>query len=909
MGKFASCTDPSITTRAACVDPKAARRLQLSIAPREAGEVGVFTRGGDLFTRDGDLFTRDGDLFTRDGDLFTRDGDLPGDDASWDAAWSPEVAKVAQAYTHPLSGSDASRPPLPMVALPSAIPLAGPNTTRGSVDGIDNGEDATSFTLGDDGDDGELAANRRRARAHSGRRRLAGRALKGSGGGGAESHLPVAWINPVFGSFDSFPSAMLILYIAATGDGWEDFMFAGMDAVGVGHAPVRNDFSPASLYFIAWLLVGTFTTINLFVGSVVDHFTRVKAEQDGSVLMTKAQKQWVRTMREGRYVRPPRLPRPPRSAVLRPFFDLVTSTTFDFVITTVILLNILVMAMDFHHIEEYPGWHAFYTTALALFGCIYYAECLLKLLGLGFATYFGDNWNRFDFFLVCTSLLDQFAAEAAAAVLPLPPSMMRMMRVLRIMRILRLLKGFKGLRDLLATIALSFPSFINVGALLALVTFIYAVLGVQLFTYLMHGEEINDQRNFEHFGNAYLLLMQCLTGDNWSGLMYDSMVGPERGCDPEALPSDCGSKLAIPYFVSFTVIGTFVLLNLVVAVILENFTALSDLDPQLVSASDIADLGDEWAKCVHLPRSPQIFPCISPCILPDLPVHLPPLPFHGPLSPSIAPLHRYDDDNTCMLTEETLALVLIGLPPPLGLGAATDEHTALKVIRGLALARDDGPWLAFKPVAEALIHRSYAIRGHEPVDHLIRSPDVTSRADSPEALGGMAVGAPTATAAADAATATAGGAAAAGGATPAEAALAACPPPPATRAMRMSALPPQTLPTPARLPPPSTPAPNASVGATVGATVGVTVGGRRIGAPPNPPPGAPPPLPGGWRVVSTHAGAYYYNVETKQVSWQPPIEWLRRGGGSVFERPVAQTQSAAAPSATLPRRDRPGWDA
>ena len=57
-----------------------------------------------------------------------------------------------------------------------------------------------------------------------------------------------------------------------------------MDAVGDGKAPVRNDFSPASLFFIAWLLVGTFTTINLFIGSVVDNFTRIKQASDEKLL-------------------------------------------------------------------------------------------------------------------------------------------------------------------------------------------------------------------------------------------------------------------------------------------------------------------------------------------------------------------------------------------------------------------------------------------------------------------------------------------------------------------------------------------------------------------------------------------------------------------------------------------------
>ena len=64
------------------------------------------------------------------------------------------------------------------------------------------------------------------------------------------------------------------------------------------------------------------------------------------------------------------------------------------------------------------------------------------------------------------------------------PMLLRVLRTFRILRILRLLKGAKGLRDLLMTMVLSFPALVNVASLLMLTVFVYAVLGVQLFTYV-----------------------------------------------------------------------------------------------------------------------------------------------------------------------------------------------------------------------------------------------------------------------------------------------------------------------------------------------------------------------------------------------------------------------------------------
>ena len=96
-----------------------------------------------------------------------------------------------------------------------------------------------------------------------------------------------------------------------------------------------------------------------------------------------------------------------------------------------------------------------------------------------------------------------------------------MLRVFRVLRILRLLKGAKGVRDLLMTLVLSFPALVNVFGLLALCMFIYSILGVQLFTFVMRGDNLTDDRNFDTFGQAALLLFQVITGDGWSGLMED----------------------------------------------------------------------------------------------------------------------------------------------------------------------------------------------------------------------------------------------------------------------------------------------------------------------------------------------------------------------------------------------------
>lgn len=87
--------------------------------------------------------------------------------------------------------------------------------------------------------------------------------------------------------------------------------------------------------------------------------------------------------------------------------------------------------------------------------------------------------------------------------------------------------------------------------------------------------------------------------------MEDAAVQESSGLCSAAV-GDCGTWLAPLYFMAFTIIGSFVLLNLLVAVILENFSSLSSLNPSLVSAADIDLFKDIWAELD--PDADQLIP-------------------------------------------------------------------------------------------------------------------------------------------------------------------------------------------------------------------------------------------------------------------------------------------------------------
>ena len=528
------------------------------------------------------------------------------------------------------------------------------------------------------------------------------RQLKGGGGSSDvwDGTGPVLWLHSRVGSFDDFGSSMLLLYVMSTGDEWNRHMFTMMDSAGAGNAPKRFDSSPDYIFSVLWMFVGSFFAMNLFVGVIVDEFTKIKRESDGTATMTKEQQQWVNTMKAVVANRPIKVARIPSEPIRKFLYEIVTSDRFEMCVMTIIIGIIGVMSCDFWQIEKRPQPYFYFNKGLEYSAYFFYFECIIKILGLGVDGYFSDGWCRFDFALVCTTLLDQFASDLLAQIIPLPPMLLRVLRVIRILRILRLLKYAKDLRNLILTMIFSFPALMNVCGVLMLVTFMYAVLGVDLFTYVAHQDNLNDDRNFDTLANAGLLLFQCLTNDAWSGLMADAMATEERELCTDA-DGDCGSWVAVPYFISFQIIGSFVLLNLLVAIILENFTTIGSQDAKLVQSTDLSRFQEVWAE--------------------------------------------FDPDGDHFIPATDMPALILKLPPPLGFKGFASKKKAVRICVQLRVKLHAGQ-VAFQEVLDALINYNFKKLGHDPdaffselVDFIPPTPEQppTPRVNSPEVAEGL----------------------------------------------------------------------------------------------------------------------------------------------------------------------------
>lgn len=408
------------------------------------------------------------------------------------------------------------------------------------------------------------------------------------------------WINSKI-NFDDVLMAYLALFQVATYKGWTDVMNDAIDSREIDEQPEREVNVYMYLYFVLFIIFGSFFTLNLFIGVIIENFNQQKKKAGGSLemFMTEDQKKYYKAMKRMAAKSPQKsIPRP-GNIIMGWIFDAVTNQKFDIGIMIIIMLNMLTMALEHYKQSE------MFTTILNYvnmsFIIIFTVECVLKLIGLRHY-YFKFPWNIFDFVVVVLSILGVALSDVMDQFL-VSPTLLRVVRVFRVGRVLRLVKSAKGIRTLLFSLAVSLPALFNIALLLFLVMFIYATFGMSFFMHVKHQYGIDDCFNFETFFRSMIYLFQMCTSAGWDSALAG--ITNEEDCIKETvrfdngttIHSDCGNyKAGVMFLTSYLVISFLVVVNMYIAVILENFSQATE-DVQQGLTSDEFDLFyEKWEK-------------------------------------------------------------------------------------------------------------------------------------------------------------------------------------------------------------------------------------------------------------------------------------------------------------------------
>ncbi|XP_059167740.1 muscle calcium channel subunit alpha-1-like isoform X5 [Physella acuta] len=392
------------------------------------------------------------------------------------------------------------------------------------------------------------------------------------------------WVKNDF-NFDDVRNGMLTLFTVATFEGWPSLLYKSIDSYDEGKGPIQNNKPALAIFYFIFIIVIAFFMMNIFVGFVIVTFQNEGEQEYKNCELDKNQRKCIEFALKvkpiRRYI--------PKARWQYKIWWFVTSQAFEYGIFVLIMTNTITLAM------KYYGQSASYSAALdylnIIFTGVFTAEFILKLAAFRFKNYFGDAWNVFDFVIVLGSFIDIIYSELSPDTTAPGNKFISInfFRLFRVMRLIKLLSRGEGIRTLLWTFIKSFQALPYVALLIVMLFFIYAVIGMQMFgkIKLDYNTQIHKNNNFQTFHHAVLVLFRSATGESWQEIMLACSDKDTVLCDPGAdqhseetnstmkVTHTCGNDFAYVYFISFYILCSFLIINLFVAVIMDNFDYLT----------------------------------------------------------------------------------------------------------------------------------------------------------------------------------------------------------------------------------------------------------------------------------------------------------------------------------------------
>ncbi|EDV27941.1 uncharacterized protein TRIADDRAFT_53006 [Trichoplax adhaerens] len=461
-------------------------------------------------------------------------------------------------------------------------------------------------------------------------------------------------------------------------------LYWSIDATNENEGPMRDYNLAVALYFCIYIVVFPFFFINIFVALIIVTFQEEGDKDIANYQLNRNQRDCIEFALNAKPIHR-HMPKDKKSYAYK-VWRIVTSTPFEFIIMVLIIVNTIVLMM------EYNGQSKDYKDMLQIINItvtiLFTVEMLLKVIAFSPRNFIKEWWNIFDLIVVIGSWTDIIITYASInGTSTVSISFFRLFRAGRLIKLLR--KGYT-IRVLLWTFLKSFQALPYVGLLIGMLFFISAVLGMQLFGQIQSDPTtaIFRYNNFQTFTGALIVLVRCSTGENWPEVMLACLPGRAK-CSTKF--PDCGSYVAYPYFVIFVFLSTFLMLNLFVAVIMDNFKYLTR-DKSILGPYHLDHFLHTWAE--------------------------------------------FDPEASGRIKHQELCTMLCRIPPPLGFGSSCPMRTAYRRLMKLGIPINGDNTIRFKATLFALIRTSLKIKVREDqheadaeLCQIIRKiwPQVTSR--------------------------------------------------------------------------------------------------------------------------------------------------------------------------------------
>ncbi|XP_035464086.2 voltage-dependent N-type calcium channel subunit alpha-1B isoform X2 [Scophthalmus maximus] len=389
--------------------------------------------------------------------------------------------------------------------------------------------------------------------------------------------------------YDNVLWAFLTLFTVSTGEGWPLVLKHSVDATYEDQGPSPGFRMETSIFYVVYFVVFPFFFVNIFVALIIITFQEQGDKAMSECSLEKNERACIDFAINAkpltRY-----MPQNKQSFQYK-MWKFVVSPPFEYAIMSLIALNTVVLMMKFYGAPDL--YESMLKYLNILFTALFTLECVLKVIAFGPLNYLKAAWNVFDFVTVLGSITDILVTEIKTDKM-INLSFLRLFRAARLIKLLR--QGYT-IRILLWTFVQSFKALPYVCLLIAMLFFIYAIIGMQVFGNIELNEDtaINHHNNFQTFFQALTLLFRSATGEAWHEIMLACLSN--RPCDrlSGTAGKECGSDFAYFYFVSFIFLCSFLMLNLFVAVIMDNFEYLTR-DASILGPHHLDEFIRVWAE-------------------------------------------------------------------------------------------------------------------------------------------------------------------------------------------------------------------------------------------------------------------------------------------------------------------------
>jgi hypothetical protein len=393
-------------------------------------------------------------------------------------------------------------------------------------------------------------------------------------------------------NFSNFFKSLKVMFELMVAEDWSNLMRLGS---------LTKSNKNYEFFFVIIILLLHMLFLNLIIAIVIQNYDNIKQQRNYIKELTEPEREWVHIQKIFMKYHPlPKIRIPKEKSFKRLLIIIVTSKSFEVIISILILLSCLTLL--FQHNGSTETFDNTLTYINLGFTFLFTIEIIIKLIVYK-KSFFLNNWNIFDFIIITSSIilailniltLTDIINVKSLSSLPI------ILRLFRLFRILRIFNQFGKLKSLIDTLVYLIPSLSGIGLFIIILLTIYGNIGMHAFSKSPFRKYITKINNFRSFLSSISILFQCITGEDWVNYMNELSFHDCRDPNSKKYQSDyfcfyfdikcyddknvnytsmmennffsCGNNFAYIYFISFMIIGPIFIMNLCVVMVIEGFT-------------------------------------------------------------------------------------------------------------------------------------------------------------------------------------------------------------------------------------------------------------------------------------------------------------------------------------------------